>query len=77
LLEVSDCSHFHRLNIYAEPYPRMTRVALLINPSDQAMQRYVGETKTAATSASFNSSRRLPLSSTAICQKSGCRTRCT
>jgi hypothetical protein len=39
-----------RLELLKEAFPRMTRV-LLVNPSDpQAMQRYVGETKTAATS---------------------------
>jgi putative tryptophan/tyrosine transport system substrate-binding protein len=40
-----------RLAIFKEVFPRATRVALLVNPTDkQSMQRFIDETKTAATS---------------------------
>jgi putative ABC transport system substrate-binding protein len=40
-----------RLAIFKEVLPRVTRVALLVNPTDkQGMQRYIDETKAAATS---------------------------
>jgi putative tryptophan/tyrosine transport system substrate-binding protein len=39
-----------RLALFKEAFPRMTRVALLVNASDpQGMNRYADETKTAAT----------------------------
>ncbi len=40
-----------RLAIFKEVLPRITRVALLVNPTDkQSMQRFIDETKAAATS---------------------------
>jgi putative tryptophan/tyrosine transport system substrate-binding protein len=39
-----------RLALFKEAFPRMTRVALLVNAGDrQGMQRYIDETRTAAT----------------------------